>query len=392
MVDAEPVPASPPLADGPIGRLIRSFSSPRSATIIPEQTLETPSSTPAETEPTPELAKSPKPKAPTPLERFWKHARRSRTEDEFPPSRWFDVDSRSPEANDVTVYKEETSVNAPISEEPQASTSSGVPLITEELDGEEDPTPQTLARRIQLMLSATTPVFTPPPGPSPSVDFNSDLPPQSPISALSPLASDSKMLSFLSSPKVMNGSLSKGQQSVWSILERLQSPVALPAPALKGDEPESALSPSTSAAGIDYDDDDYDYDSSVMLCSPLIPQRDDLVELAETEYVSFNEAGKVIATQHYRSPLYQVHTVSDLAPHDLQDPDETEAGTAEEPNQGTESVEQEPEEPEPTGFQWPWSKKPVAKPVQKKKPKEKRIWVPSTTKISLQTTWWGYRM
>jgi len=51
--------------------------------------------------------------------------------------------------------------------------------------------------------------------------------------------------------------------------------------------------------------------SSLVLCSPLIPQRDSLVKIAATEYVSFNGAGRAIA-EGYRSPLHQVHTIDDI--------------------------------------------------------------------------------
>jgi len=51
--------------------------------------------------------------------------------------------------------------------------------------------------------------------------------------------------------------------------------------------------------------------SSLMLCSPLIPQRDSLVKIAATEYVSFNGAGRAIAEGH-RSPLHRVHTIDDI--------------------------------------------------------------------------------
>lgn len=154
--------------------------------------------------------------------------------------------------------------------------------------------------------------------------------------------------------------------------------------------PGSPLASAPEASDYDYDDDE----SSMMLCSPLIPQRDDLVELAETEYVPVDQYGRPVV-QNYRSPLYQQHTFSDLGPHELMDPDENEDEQVEgEAVAETAVVEvaavEEP--PQPTGFQWPWSKTPE-KPVQKKKkPKEKRVWVPSATKISLQTTWWGYRM
>ena len=65
--------------------------------------------------------------------------------------------------------------------------------------------------------------------------------------------------------------------------------------------------------------------SSLMLCSPLISQRDSLVEIAETEYVSFNEAGRV-AAEGYRSPLHQVHTIDDIDQGSESEDNEGESG------------------------------------------------------------------
>jgi hypothetical protein len=186
---------------------------------------------------------------------------------------------------------------------------------------------------------------------------------------------------------MMNGSPLRGGSSVWSILERLQSPVQTSARESRlpenSDSVSEIASPNTNGTDFrDYGDDV----SSMMICSPLIPQRDSLVELAETEYVSLDELGRIIA----HSPL---HSVSEE--QELQDPDQ-ELNT--EPEQEVQpqleehltdedvQVQLPPEnQHQQKGFQWPWS-------TTKDKPKEKRIWVPSTTKISLQTTWWGYRM
>lgn len=376
-------PANPP-AEGAINRLLRSLTSPRSSTIIPPSESSSPAPTTPET--LPESVKSPTPKSPTPLERFWKHAR-SKTTNEFPPSSWFETGTST---DITTVYKEDNPV-PPITEEPEEEEEVGTIPNAED---QEDPSPQTLARRIQAMLSTNTPMATPPELPA---EFDGEVPPPTPTQMMSPMSpiGDSRLLSFLSSPKMMNGSLSRGQQSVWSVLEKLHSPVPrhaeLSPESAAPDMPGSPLASAPDTNDYDYDDDE----SSMMLCSPLIPQRDDLVELAETEYVPVDQHGRVVV-QNFRSPLYQAHTFSDLGPHELMDPDEPEAeqGVEEVTNEPTEAEvpEQEEEAPQPTGFQWPWSKTPE-KPVQKKKKiKEKRIWKPSATKISLQTTWWGYRM
>ena len=172
--------------------------------------------------------------------------------------------------------------------------------------------------------------------------------------------------------------------------------------------------------------------SSLMLCSPLIPQRDSLVEIAETEYVSFNEGGRIIAESH-RSPLYQAHTIDDIDEECEAGGDERESeahraiADGGEGDGSSQTAEGSPVENNASGgedqpndglgtesrslFRWPWSKteeerraEQKAKEEKKqaetkaneerrlKKKNEKLMWVPSPTKISLQTMWWGYRM
>ena len=168
--------------------------------------------------------------------------------------------------------------------------------------------------------------------------------------------------------------------------------------------------------------------SSLMLCSPLIPQRDSLVEIAETEYVSFNEAGRV-AAEGYRSPLHQVHTIDDIDQGSESEDHEGEseahlATTGSDKGEGSSRIEEggsvgnnttdgegQPSDTSKSVFRWPWLKTEEEKRVEQeakeerkqveakakeelklKKKNEKLMWVPSPTKISLQTMWWGYRM
>lgn len=212
-----------------------------------------------------------------------------------------------------------------------------------------------------------------------------------------------------------------GQPSVFSMLEKLQSPVAR----------NRELPPEGGSSGDDGRDghgmEVAEDGSSLMLCSPLIPQRDSLVEIAETEYVSFNEAGWAVVESH-RSPLHQVRTVEDVdeEAESADDEGKSEAHYAAADGDAGEGTSQTAEnnvtdgegQPNNTSeaesksiFRWPWSKTEEEKRAEQKakeekkqaeakakeerklkKKNEKLMWVPSPTKISLQTMWWGYRM
>lgn len=140
---------------------------------------------------------------------------------------------------------------------------------------------------------------------------------------------------------------------------------------------------------------------SLMLCSPLMPQRDSLVEVAETECVSFREADWKTPESH-RSPFYQGHTADDIDERD--EPEDSEGFPTE---SNTADGDQPPDTSgiEPMGvfrYLWPETEgEKRAEPKVKKqadtegrefKTKEKLVWVPSPTKLSLQTMWWGYKM
>jgi hypothetical protein len=133
-----------------------------------------------------------------------------------------------------------------------------------------------------------------------------------------------------------------------------------------------------------------------------------MVELAETEYVSIDDLGRMIAQQS-RSPLHQQQNMSPEIQQELQDPDAVQEAEgrhvdnertpnneeAEEMSASAdfgESKDQIHSQPRSIGLYWPWSTTTGDDLKTKSKPKEKRIWVPSTTNISLQTYWWGYRM
>jgi hypothetical protein len=289
---------------------------------------------------------------------------------------------------------------------------------------EEYPTPTSLAQRIHSIIASTpNAMYQPMVLESPTSPGDRDRgallksPVPGPSNLLSPMA-DSRFLSFLHSPKLMN-SPGLGQPSVFSMLEKLQSPMSR-----TRELPPEDNNSGQDSRGMEVVEDG----SSLMLCSPLIPQRDSLVEIADTEYVSFDEAGRMVAETH-RSPLHQAYTVDDIDEEpDLDDP-EGKSGTRRtsadgdddgEPSQTAEGSPDEGDEDAGDGkntpngapgtesgsfFRWPWSKteeekrtedkkKAEAKIIQERKlkKKEKLLWVPSPTKISLQTMWWGYRM
>lgn len=224
----------------------------------------------------------------------------------------------------------------------------------------------TLARRIQQLLTVLTsslPTQVPwPAGPSsspevipsqssstnatsldqiptstkePALDTNPSLHP--PPSTAGGLVQDKSLISLLSSATVMNGSLAKGKESVFSILDRLRFPS--PRSASTSDALESTEKGKGIAEASVTQEPAIEGSEDVMLYAPLEPRPDSEVEIAESEIISLS-------------------------------------GDAD-----------EEENVNPTGPM-------VSKEQEKteKKPKEKVIWVPSPTKISVQATWWGYRM
>ncbi|KAF9786799.1 hypothetical protein BJ322DRAFT_675737 [Thelephora terrestris] len=436
--DPQPPSTSTPRFVG-LRHLLRTFSTPDTKT----------STIPSGPEPEPEPPRSDSPvddeqpqtkdqddaegvASPTPLQRFWRHARtRTSGFDDASPSRWSAPEphvttehaSRSPtlSRSPSTAAEELDAVSSmpatPIT--PPEGSSSSTPLSEGEY-----PTPTSLAQRIHSIIASTpTATYQPMALESPTTPNDRRSLPQSPVQGpsnlLSPMA-DSRLLSFLHSPRLMN-SPGLGQPSVFSVLERLQSPMSRnrELPPDSNDEQDSR--------GMEVADDG----SSLMLCSPLIPQRDSLVEIAETEYVSYNEAGRAVA-ESYRSPLRQIYTVDDI--HEESESDDgqgssemrqdstvgdrgvgssqtTDEDSAEAPGDGEGRPGDAPGTESRSIFRWPWSKteeerraeqkakeekqkaEAKAKEEQKlKKKNEKLVWVPSPINISLQTMWWGYRI
>ncbi|KAI0784969.1 hypothetical protein C8Q75DRAFT_339305 [Abortiporus biennis] len=250
----------------------------------------------------------------TPFEVFVDTVSKKRKRDDdphFPPSDWNTENTTTEEQNDYPAIDK----SLPALPEESATEATGTSVSDGPDESATPPEPVTLAQRIQAMIYSIPPVFSSTPATS------------SAESAVPAMISDPKMISFLSSPSVMNGSSNEGgAQSVWYILDRLKA-------ILPGQSTSVAEGSSTSQTGQNTEDTTdvriiEDDSSSVMLYGPIIPETDSVVELADSEIIS--EAG------------------------------------------GETSV--------------PGS--PGTEPQQH----ERKVWLPSTTKISLQVMWWGYRI
>ncbi|TDL28046.1 hypothetical protein BD410DRAFT_739446 [Rickenella mellea] len=212
---------------------------------------------------------------------------------------------------------------------------------------EDRPEPAKLAQRIQALLASLPRISTPTPSTSqpddtPIPPLTSTLPVEtSPSGATRPPkmrptpVNDTKLYAWLSSATVMNGSVSRGRDSVWHVLETLRvvSPRGLP--------------DCENGGGAVGEDEYIERPSSdVMLYGPLIPDENSHVEIARSEIVSLEEEETV---------LERIEDATEKVEERL-----------------TGKAKIKATEPPPT--------------VQKV------VWIPSTTKVSLQTTWWGFRI
>ncbi|KAJ6601416.1 hypothetical protein DFH09DRAFT_1355570 [Mycena vulgaris] len=200
---------------------------------------------------------------------------------------------------------------------------------------EDAPEPHTFAQRIGTLIDSL-----PLPGPTKDADVGVVDPKGPPL----PLAvtADSKLIKLLSSESVMNGSISLGRQSVWSMLERLKHRPDT----IEGKKKE------------DESKDDEREDEGVMMYAPLQPDADSQLELADSEMV--------------------LEYLDEPAKPDKLDSDAPAADT------------KVPPSPQPDGMKADGVK--PSKSRRKRNAKEHIHWVPSTTKISLQALWWGYRL
>lgn len=304
-----------------------------------------------------------------PIDKFLKYARREKND--FPPSSWF---GKVQETTPITASLPATpivNINDEIREAGSSAADDVIPLDSgEERLESEPPEPYTLARRIQTMivslpslpsgLSTTLqPTLTGPP----AIDTDDDAPPTTPPEYSIP---DSKLKTFLTSFTIMNGSVDRGRESVWSVLDRLRSPLS------KKDvvsEPNEASRP-----GAEYEDDN----GSVMMYGPLEPTEDSEIEIARSEIVSLNGDGEEIRTPQLKFVPLPSESIEQVFAQS-ENSDRRKGKQREIPEQIPSSSRVQSE-----GMSAGVSSEPETR--------EYRVWLPSLTKISIQAMWWGFRM
>ena len=327
----------------------------------------------------------------TPFERFVRLGRKDTNGSvTFPPPHWSYTDDgnigSSSAATEAPAHEPEASINTQVhSDIPPRSSSPETILIDrddlvatptaaihehdaiEAEDGmgesagtEPVPEPSYLARKIQALL-ATLPMtsLSPPQTPATEVTPVADPEAEPSYRARLPLPAwiaDSRLVSCLTSPQVMNGSSANGRPSVWALLDGLKATTGISrssssTPTDQDQGPAAQSAPTEGRA-------DGDDRASVMLYAPLVPDDTSEVEVARSEVIS----------------MYSDQTT--IHEHEL------ELETKEEMTLRQRLANMWPSD----GMRIGGHRLPVAHA------RETRIWVPSKEKISLEIRWWGYRM
>lgn len=219
--------------------------------------------------------------------------------------------------------------------------------------------PTSLALRIQSLIdnlpTPTTKTIVRNPKP-PQCDKNGR-----PIAPSGPIR-DSGLIKALNSASIMNGSTDKNnfRPSIWSILETMG------APQHQDDSPPD--NPRTNPRdGEDDIPDIYSEASSVMVYSPLIPNQNSQVELAESQViVKGNQIDKQVPLPDPSNPDWSWgHILPSVTSwFTQQNPPPTPSDTLIDPQSRERGIQA----------------------------LATRVWIPSKDKLSIQCMWWGYRM
>lgn len=288
---------------------------------------------------------------------------------------------------------------------------------------EEPPEPKSFARKIrELIDSLPIPGSGPVPQPASqsvpnsTVTTNESKPITTPVldPRGPPVASvvDSRLMKLLSSESVMNGSVSRGRQSVWEVLDHLRHGKQRVG-GEKGEAEETR--------------DQEQREEGVMMYAPIEPSPDSEVEIADSEIVleyadadghwhsekngkgregkdgeDSQDTGKNEGKEKRRWPFIGAKGKGKAKEKEKEKKKEKEkeekekeekekkekAGDGEKDNQyqGQNSKGQDVQE---TGES---KEAKEDKETDKKNVTEHRVWVPSETKMSLQAMWWGYRL
>ena len=272
------------------------------------------------------------------------------------------------------------------------------------LDGEDasNPEPLTLARRIQALLSlqtASTPSATDATTTSGAAQSEVAGPatPNGPMPPGPVPVSDSRFLALLGNTNVMSGSLDKGRQSVFAILDRLRRPSA-----------RATEVPAGSATSEEQDGEENEGDNSLMLYAPLVPTEDSEIEIAASDVMSEFDDGETLEYEEPARPLSFAEAGGQLTPRS---PSRALSPGVPTQAEGPADASQSDTPKEPGTWFDTWKGKVIEggklvsdKVVEgtkswkgkvadgRKVVKTKTEWVPSPDKISFQVTWWGYRL
>ena len=192
--------------------------------------------------------------------------------------------------------------------------------------GSTGPPPEAIVKRIRDLLAAAPPFYPT----TDALDGRASNPHSSDGDPIDEIQG-TKLFSLLSDPAVMGGP--NGQSSVWSALDLVSFSFA--------DNANAVSASATASAGATHPD------NSIMLCAPLIIDKNTKVELAEYRLVQV--------------PLSKL---------------DKNAGAIE-------AADWWPP--------WKWGKREPTTPTPPTT-KEVRVWIPSPDKISVHCAWWGYRM
>lgn len=315
--------------------------------------------------------------------------------------------------------------------------------------------PNSLAHKLRSLIDALPP---PPPTPLPST---TPLPPNSPPGRRIPLPQpiakppkppkkdkngrpiqppipkpierDAGLVKLLESATFMNGSRGSDAErpSIWSILDRMRAPEGALPPAmppgspppppvdLPGGDGNRGQEGSEPVGGEDDGEEGgedegeegpaYSEDSTIMLCSPLIPTKDDLVELADSDFVPYvPHSGDAMtfsaaATAATSSPgggwgsIWPLRVwggtpaSSKAKAGEVEQMMEIIAGVGGVPPDAPKRKEVVSISAAEIVQQGP-KKKGGKKKAGVTKVQTMRVWRPSTTKLSVQAMWWGYRL
>lgn len=305
------------------------------------------------------------------MDRFLKYARREKKDFPFPPLSWL-----GEEGNQVQQTPPITAslpaapiIDNEIQEAGSSAADDVMHFDSREARAEsETPEPDTLARKIQAMIASLPSISMPSAPSTPFPQFNTPLTgaPATDTDTDNDSIPNSKLKTFLTSFTVMNGSVERGRESVWSVLDRLRSPFIK-----KG-----AISELNEASrpGAEYEDDN----GSVMMYGPLEPTEDSEIEIARSEIISFNGDGEEIRTPQLSFVPLPSESIEQVFAQS-ESPDRRKGKQRAAPEQSASSSRIEPQ-----GV--------IAGIPTEQETREYRVWLPSLTKISIQAMWWGFRM